>query len=176
MMLYNGDLETVSDGITERVVKVRRTSKTVKGGRQMGFAALVVVGDSKGKVGCGCGKADDISVAIQKASKQAKRNVSTMNLKNGVTVQHRVLVKYGASKILMIPASEGTGIIAGNAMRAVLEAVGVKDVLAKCIGSSNPINVVRATIKGLKSMQDPRQVAKKRSISVEFVIKGSHKK
>ncbi|MCB1827782.1 MAG: 30S ribosomal protein S5 [Coxiellaceae bacterium] len=158
--------DTATDGIVEKLVEVRRTSKTVKGGRQMGFSALVVAGDGEGKVGYGRGKAREVPAAIQKATENARRNMVQIDLKNA-TLQHRVVARHGASKVLMLPASEGTGVIAGNAMRAVFEVMGVENVLAKCIGSSTPVNVVRATIKGLVSMMTPESVAAKRGISIK---------
>ena len=158
-----------SDGVTEKLVHVRRTSKTVKGGRKMGFSALVVAGDGKGRVGFGHGKAIEVPVAIQKATEAARRNMIDVQLK-GNTIQHQVKGRHGASKILMLPAVEGTGIIAGNAMRAVFEVMGVENVLAKCLGSTSPINVVRATMDGFKKMATPESVAAKRGKSVEEIM------
>ena len=155
----NGDLQ-------EKLVQVNRVAKVVKGGRIFGFTALTVVGDGNGRVGFGRGKAREVPVAIQKAMDQARRNMIKVSL-SGHTLQYPVKSRHGASKVFMQPASEGTGIIAGGAMRSVLELAGVHDVLAKCYGSTNPVNVVRATIKGLESMQSPEDIAAKRGLSVE---------
>jgi len=141
----------------------------VKGGRQFGFAALTVVGDGRGRVGFGTGKAREVPVAIQKAMDSARRNMRSINLREG-TLQYAVNGFHGAAKVYMQPASDGTGIIAGGAMRAVFEVLGVKDVLAKCIGSNNPINVVRATVNGLEQMHTPEQVATKRGKSVKEIL------
>ena len=157
----------------EKLVAMNRTAKVVKGGRKFRFSALVVVGDGNGRVGFGFGKANEVPVAIQKATDSAHRNVIRVDLK-GQTLQHEIVVRHGASKVLMKPASEGTGIIAGNAMRAVFEVVGIKNVLAKCIGSSNPVNVVRATIKGLANMVTPESIAEKRGKTVHEVMGGGY--
>lgn len=154
----NGDLQ-------EKLVQINRVAKVVKGGRIFGFTALTVVGDGKGRVGFGRGKAREVSVAIQKAMDHAHRNMIKVELR-GNTLQYPLRASHGASKVFMQPASEGTGIIAGGAMRSVLELAGVQDVLAKCYGSTNPVNVVRATIKGLASMRSPEDVAAKRGLSV----------
>ncbi len=161
--------ETQSDGIVEKLVEVRRTSKTVKGGRQMGFSALVVAGDGEGKVGYGRGKAREVPLAIQKATENARRNMVQIHLK-GTTLQHQIVARHGASKVLMIPASEGTGIIAGSAMRAVFEVMGVENILAKNVGSTTPVNVVHATIKGLTKMLTPEYVAEKRGKKLEEIL------
>lgn len=145
----------------EKLVAVRRVAKVVKGGRQFGFSALTVVGDGKGKVGFGRGKAREVPVAIQKAMEAARKNMRPVNLRGG-TLQYPIRGRHGAAHVFMQPASEGTGIIAGGAMRAVFEVVGVHNVLAKCIGSRNPTNVVRATIKALIQMSSPERVAAKR--------------
>ena len=158
--------EEVDDGMIEKLVAVNRVSKTVKGGRQFTFTALTVVGDGAGKVGFGYGKAREVPVAIQKSMESARKNMSSVDLKNG-TLFHAVKAGHGAARVFMQPASEGTGVIAGGAMRAVLEAVGVKDVLAKAVGSRNPINLVRATVKGLQAMQSPARIAAKRGKKVE---------
>lgn len=158
----------VSDGYIEKLISVNRNATTVKGGRRMSFSALVVAGDGEGKVGFGRGKAREVPVAIQKATEAARRNMLHIQLK-GKTLQHEVIARHGASKVLMLPASEGTGVIAGNAMRAVFEVMGIQNVLAKCLGSSNPINVVRATIKGLKQMATPESVAAKRGKTVKEI-------
>lgn len=158
-----------SDGYMEKLVSVRRVAKVVKGGRQFGFSALTVVGDGKGRVGFGRGKAREVPAAIKKAMDNARKNMVIVNLK-GSTLQYPIMAAHGAAKIYMQPASEGTGIIAGGAMRAVFEVLGVHDVLSKCIGSANPINVVRATIKGLKHMADPYSMAAKRGKTVEQIL------
>ena len=157
------------DDLQEKLITVRRISKVVKGGRQFRFSALAVVGDGKGRVGFGISKAREVPVAIQKAMEQARKNMVTVNL-SGNTLQYPITSKYGAAEIFMKPASEGTGIIAGGAMRAVFEVVGVHDVLAKCVGSNNPANVVRATIKGLTDMTNVELVAMKRGKSVADII------
>lgn len=154
--------------LQEKLVQVNRVAKVVKGGRIFGFTALTVVGDGNGRVGFGRGKAREVPVAIQKAMDQARRNMIKVNLNNG-TLQYPVKARHGASKIFMQPASEGTGVIAGGAMRSVLELAGVHDVLAKCYGSTNPVNVVRATVNGLASLQAPEDVAAKRGLSVEAI-------
>lgn len=150
-----------SDGLQEKLVAVRRVAKVVKGGRQFGFTALTVVGDGNGRVGYGLCKAREVPVAIQKSMEQARKNLRQVHL-NGDTLHYAITSSTGAAKVYMQPASEGTGIIAGSAMRAVFEVVGVHNVLAKCIGTNNPINVVRATIKGLAEIDDPKYVAAKR--------------
>lgn len=157
-----------SEDLQEKLVAVRRVAKVVKGGRIFGFSALTVVGDGNGRVGFGRGKAREVPAAISKAMEDARRNMRPVSLK-GVTLQHPIMARHGAARVFMQPASEGTGIIAGGAMRAVFEVLGVRDVLAKCIGSSNPVNVVRATIKGLNTMADPATVAAKRGKSVEEI-------
>lgn len=156
------------DGLIEKMISVNRVTKVVKGGRVMGFAALAVVGDGDGRIGMGKGKSKEVPVAVQKAMEESRRNLSKMNLKNG-TLHHAVIGRHGAAKVVMQPASEGTGIIAGGAMRAVFEAVGVRDVLAKCIGSSNPYNVVRATLNGLQSVNSPAEIAAKRGKNIEEI-------
>lgn len=157
---------TGNDGLLEKLVAVNRVAKVVKGGRQFGFAALSVVGDGNGKVGMGRGKAREVPMAIQKAMENARRNMELVPLDKG-TLYYALRSNFGAAKVYMQPASEGTGIIAGGAMRAVFEAAGVHNVLAKSIGSTNSINVIRATLKGLRSMSSPEQVAARRGISVE---------
>ncbi len=153
----------------EKLVAVNRVTKVVKGGRQFAFTALVVVGDGNGQVGYGYGKAKEVPVAIQKAMDQAKKSLIRIEL-NKETLQHPLVGRHGAARVFMQPASEGTGIIAGGAMRAVFEVVGVKDVLAKCQGTRNPGNVIRATINGLQAMATPQNVAAKRGKSVEEVL------
>jgi small subunit ribosomal protein S5 len=158
-----------SDEFIEKLIGVNRVSKTVKGGRQFAFAALTVVGDGNGRIGFGTGKAREVPIAIQKAMEVARKNMRKVNLK-GTTLQHPILGRHGAAKVFMQPASEGTGIIAGGAMRAVFEVVGVHDVLAKCIGTNNPTNVVRATLNGLFSMVDAEMVAAKRGKAIEEIL------
>ena len=163
--------EEIDDGMIEKLIAVNRVSKTVKGGRQFTFTALTVVGDGNGKVGFGYGKAREVPVAIQKSMEHARKSMANVDLNNG-TLWHSVKAGHGAARVFMMPASEGTGVIAGGAMRAVLEAVGVKNVLAKAVGSRNPINLVRATMKGLTDMRSPSQIAAKRGKKVEDLIHG----
>jgi len=158
-----------SDDYIEKLVAVNRVAKVVKGGRQFGFTALTVVGDGDGKVGFGYGKAREVPLAIQKAMEKARRDMKRIDLNKG-TLWHPVKSRHSGSRVYMQPASEGTGVIAGGPMRAVFEAVGVQNVLAKSIGSNNPINLVRATIKGLESMASPQSVAHKRGKSVEEIL------
>ncbi|MFZ9034786.1 MAG: 30S ribosomal protein S5 [Francisellaceae bacterium] len=157
-----------TDGLIEKLVSVKRHAKTVKGGRIMSFAALTVVGDGQGRVGIGRGKSREVPVAIQKAMENARRNMVEVNL-NGDTLWYPMTANHGASKVYMQPASAGTGIIAGGAMRAVFEVVGVHNVLAKTYGSTNPVNVVRATINGLAKIKSPDEIADKRGLSVEEI-------
>ena len=156
------------DDLLEKLVAVNRVAKVVKGGKQFGFTALTVVGDGAGRVGFGYGKAREVPVAISKAMERARRGMASVKLNNG-TLWHAVKANHGAAHVYMQPASEGTGVIAGGAMRAVLEVVGVKNVLAKAVGSRNPINLVRATIKGLQAMATPERIAAKRGKKVEEV-------
>ena len=158
-----------SDDLMEKLVAVNRVAKVVKGGRQFGFTALTVVGDGNGKVGFGYGKAREVPLAIQKAMEKARSNLITISIKDG-TLQYPLNARHGAAKVYMQPASEGTGVIAGGAMRAVFEAVGVNNVLAKINGTRNPVNVVRATINGLSSMTSPSFVAAKRGKKVEEIL------
>jgi small subunit ribosomal protein S5 len=160
--------EERSDGLREKMVSVNRVTKVVKGGRVLGFAALTVVGDGDGQVGMGKGKAREVPVAVQKALEEARRKMFRVSLRNG-TLQHAVIGRHGASKVLMQPASAGTGIIAGGPMRAVFEVAGVTNILAKCIGSTNPYNVVRATLDGLRRMRTPAEIAAKRGKSVDEI-------
>ncbi len=157
------------DGLLEKLVAVNRVAKVVKGGRIFGFTALSVVGDGNGKVGFGYGKAREVPVAIQKSMEKARRNMINVDLREG-TLWHAVKASHAGSRIYMQPASQGTGVIAGGAMRAVLETVGVHNVLAKSVGSNNPINLVRATIKGLLAMQSPNTIAAKRGKSLEEIM------
>jgi len=157
------------DGMIEKMIAVNRVTKVVKGGRIMGFAALAVVGDGDGRIAMGKGKSKEVPVAVQKAMEECRRNLFKVNLKNG-TLHHAVIGTHGAAKVLMRPAVEGTGIIAGGAMRAVFEAVGVRDVSAKCIGSSNPYNVVRATLNGLRALNAPSEIAAKRGKNLDEIL------
>jgi small subunit ribosomal protein S5 len=155
--------------LLEKLVAVNRVSKVVKGGRIFSFTALTVVGDGNGRVGFGYGKAREVPAAIQKAMEKARRNLVTVDL-NGHTLQHPIKGRHSGSQVYMQPASEGTGIIAGGAMRAVLEVAGVQNVLSKCYGSTNPMNVIRATINALTAMHSPSEVAAKRGLSVEDIL------
>ncbi len=159
---------TGNEDLLEKLVAVNRVAKVVKGGRIFGFTALTVVGDGGGRVGFGRGKAREVPVAIQKAMEKARRNMVEVPL-NGATLHYPVTSEHGAAKVYMQPASDGTGIIAGNAMRAVFECVGVHNVLAKSIGSTNPINVVRATVKGLSSIHSPESYAAKRGKTLKEI-------
>jgi small subunit ribosomal protein S5 len=165
------NFETQDEGqeLIEKLVTVNRVAKTVKGGRIFSFSALTVVGDGNGRVGFGQGKAREVPIAIQKAMESARKNMTSINL-NGDTVQYPLIGRHGAAKVFMKPASQGTGIIAGGAMRAVFEAVGVHNVLAKCIGTNNPVNVIRATMKGLTGMDSPEHAAAKRGKSIEEIM------
>ena len=165
-MAYTDDLQ--EEGLVEKLVQVNRVAKVVKGGRIFGFTALTVVGDGNGRVGFGRGKAREVPLAIQKAMQTARRNMIEVDL-NGSTIWYPITQRHGASKVYMQPASEGTGIIAGSTMRALLEAAGVHNVLAKCYGSTNPVNVVRATFKALQNMRSPEAVAEKRGKTVEEI-------
>jgi len=160
--------EDRGDGLIEKMISINRVTKVVKGGRIMGFAALTVVGDGDGRIGMGKGKSKEVPVAVQKAMEESRRKMVKVSLKNG-TLHHAVIGRHGAAKVYMQPASEGTGIIAGGAMRAVFEAVGVHNILAKCIGSSNPYNVVRATLNGLQALNSPSEIAAKRGKSIEEI-------
>lgn len=164
------DQNTTSDGLLEKLVSVRRNAKVVKGGRIFSFSALVVVGNGNGKVGIGTGKAREVSIAIQKALEAARKNMREFELNEKGTLHHKIIATHGASKVVMLPASEGTGIIAGGAMRAVFEVLGIKNVLAKCFGSTNPLNVVHATIKGMKHINSPAAIAEKRGKSISQIF------
>lgn len=152
----------------EKLIEVRRTAKVVKGGRKFGFSALTVVGNGNGRVGIGRGKANEVPEAIRKAMENARRNLVEIPMSNG-TLHHTVIAQHGASKIFMKPASEGTGVIAGGAMRAIFEVAGIHNILAKCYGSTNPVNVVRATMKGLSKSHSPQSIADKRGKTVEEI-------
>jgi len=160
--------ESKEEGLVEKLVQVNRVAKVVKGGRIFGFTALTVVGDGNGRVGYGRGKAREVPLAIQKAMEAARRNMVDVEL-NGTTIWYQTTERHGSSTVFMQPASEGTGVIAGGTMRAVLEAAGVHNVLAKCYGSTNPVNVVRATFKALTMIHSPRTVAEKRGKSIEEI-------
>ena len=162
------DQESNKEGMQQKLVQVNRVAKVVKGGRIFGFTALTVVGDGAGRVGYGRGKAREVPLAIQKAMESAQMNMIRVDL-SGSTLQYPIMAKHGASRIYMQPASEGTGIIAGKTMRAVLEVAGVHNVLAKCYGSTNPVNVLRATFKGLQEMRSPESIAAKRGKTLEQV-------
>ncbi|MCG5536758.1 30S ribosomal protein S5 [Ectothiorhodospira mobilis] len=157
-----------NDGLQEKLISVNRVAKVVKGGRQFRFTALTVVGDGNGKVGFGYGKAREVPLAIQKAMEAARKNMRRISLKDG-TLYYSTTARHGAAKVFMQPASEGTGIIAGGAMRAVFEVAGVRNVLAKCVGSRNAGNVVRATLNGLTSLHDPEQIAAKRGKKLDEI-------
>lgn len=158
-----------TDGYKEKMISINRVTKVVKGGRILAFAALTVVGDGNGRIGIGKGKSREVPVAVQKAMDEARKKMVKVNLKNG-TLQHSIIGKHGASKVIMQPASEGTGIIAGGPMRAIFEVLGVHNILAKCIGSTNPYNVVRATLNGLSSMRSPSFIALKRGKSIDEIL------
>ena len=157
------------DGLREKMISINRVTKVVKGGRIMAFAALTVVGDGDGRVGMGKGKAKEVPVAVQKAMEEARRNLRKVRLKKG-TLHHAVEGRHGSTRVYMQPASDGTGVIAGGAMRAVCDVVGVTNVLAKCHGPTNPYNVVRATINALASLNAPADIAAKRGKTVEEIL------
>lgn len=163
------DQSTKSDGLQEKLVAVSRNAKVVKGGRIFSFAAITVVGDGNGRIGIGRGKAREVPVAIQKALESARKNMQHVVLKGG-TLHTELLGKHGATRVFMKPATEGTGIIAGGAMRAVFEVLGIKNVLAKIVGSTNPINVVRATLRALESVSTPEHIAGKRGKTIEEIV------
>ncbi|HIE01962.1 MAG TPA: 30S ribosomal protein S5 [Thiotrichaceae bacterium] len=168
--MANYDIQrTKNDDLLEKLVTVNRVAKVVKGGRIFSFTALTVVGDGKGKAGFGYGKAREVPLAIQKAMENARKNMQSFSLK-GTTLQYPIVAEHGAAKVYMQPASNGTGIIAGGAMRAVFEVLGVRDVLAKTIGSSNHKNVVRAMFNGLTAMASPQSIAAKRGKTVEEIL------
>jgi small subunit ribosomal protein S5 len=164
------DREEAAPEFADRLVAINRVSKTVKGGKRFGFAALVVVGDQKGRVGFGKGKAKEVPEAIRKATEQAKRSMVRVPLREGRTLHHDMEGRHGAGKVVMRAAPEGTGIIAGGPMRAVFEMLGLKDVVSKSLGSQNPYNMIRATIDGLKKETSPRQVAQRRGKKVADIL------
>lgn len=168
MELLNKEIEGLE--LEERVVNINRVAKVVKGGRNFRFAALVVVGDKNGHVGVGIGKAQEVPEAIRKASQDAKKHIFTVPIVN-TTIPHQVTGIFGAGRVLLKPAGEGTGVIAGGPVRAVCELAGIKDVRSKSLGTSNPQNIVNATIEGLKSLKTAEQVAKLRGKSVEEILK-----
>jgi small subunit ribosomal protein S5 len=161
--------EERDDGMREKMIAVNRVTKVVKGGRIMGFAALAVVGDGDGRIGMGKGKSKEVPVAVQKAMEEARRKMIKVTLKNG-TLQHTVTGKHGASSVMISPAKDGTGVIAGGPMRAIFEVMGVTNVVAKSNGSTNPYNMVRATLDGLGKMNTPSEIAAKRGKSVEEIL------
>jgi small subunit ribosomal protein S5 len=167
--MAKNEIEDRGDGLREKMVSVNRVTKVVKGGRIMGFAALTVVGDGDGAVGMGKGKSKEVPVAVQKAMEEARRKMIKTSLKNG-TIQHTVFGKHGATTVFMQPAREGTGIIAGGPMRAVFEVMGIHNITAKCHGSTNPYNIVRATLDGLSKLNTPAEIAAKRGKSVAEIL------
>ena len=167
--MARGEKAAATEDLLEKLVTVNRVAKVVKGGRQFGFTALTVVGDGAGRVGYGYGKAREVPIAIQKAMQAARKNLHRVNLKDE-TLQYQLNGRHGATRVFMKPASDGTGIIAGGAMRAVLECAGVRNVLAKSYGSRNPINVVRATVNALIAMSAPEEIAAKRGKKVADIL------
>jgi small subunit ribosomal protein S5 len=161
--------EERDDGLREKMIAVNRVTKVVKGGRILGFAALTVVGDGDGRIGMGKGKSKEVPVAVQKAMDEARRKMIKVPLRQG-TLQHSVIGEHGASRVLISPAKEGTGVIAGGPMRAIFDVMGVTNVVAKSIGSTNPYNMVRATINGLSKMSTPAEIAAKRGKSIEEIL------
>ena len=163
------DKKQEDDGLIKKLIQVNRVTKTVKGGRNMRFAALVIVGDGNGKVGLGMGKSKEVPEAIDKATAQAKRNMFAVSV-DGTSIPHQVLGVFGRGSVLMMPAAEGTGVIAGGPVRAVMEAVGIKDIRTKSHGTNNPINCVKATIEGLRGLKTAAQVAALRGKTVEEIL------
>ena len=168
-MAYNKTPNNEAPEFIEKVVYLNRVSKTVKGGRVMKFSALIVVGDGKGRVGFGLGKAGEVSEAIRKGIEDAKKNITTITL-SGTTIPHEVIGKFGAGEVLLKPAPAGTGVIAGGAVRAVVEAAGIHDIRTKCLRTNNPANVVAATMAGLKSLRNAEQVAKVRGKNADEIL------
>ncbi|MCX7696843.1 MAG: 30S ribosomal protein S5 [Bacteroidales bacterium] len=169
--VINKKVRAVDTELKERLVTVKRVTKVTKGGRAFSFSAIVVVGNENGIVGIGLGKAKEVTSAISKGVEDAKKNLYKINILKG-TIPHEVEAKFGAAKVLIKPAAPGTGVIAGGAMRAVLESVGIKNVLAKCKGSTNPHNVVKATMTALLQLKDPFEVSQMRNIPLEKVFNG----
>jgi small subunit ribosomal protein S5 len=161
--------EDRDDGIKEKMIAINRVTKVVKGGRILGFAALTVVGDGDGRIGMGKGKAREVPVSVQKAMEKARRGMAKMPLKNG-TVHHVVVGKHGASKVILSPAADGTGVIAGGPMRAIFDVMGIRNIVAKSHGSTNPYNLVRATLDALSKLRTPAEIAAKRGKSVEELL------
>lgn len=168
-MAFKEEAKKNEEGLQEKLIQVNRVAKVVKGGRIFSFTALTAVGDGNGRVGFGRGKAREVPLAIQKAMEAARRNMITVSL-DGHTLEYPVKARHGASKVYMQPASEGTGVIAGGAMRAIMELAGIQNVLAKCYGSTNPVNVVHATFNGLKDMRAPESIAAKRGKTLEEIL------
>lgn len=168
-MAKNDMQDDKGDGLREKMISVNRVTKVVKGGRILGFAALTVVGDGDGSVGMGKGKSREVPVAVQKAMEAARRNMRKVAIKNG-TIHHEVLGEHGATRVFMKPAPEGNGIKAGGAMRAVFEVLGITNISAKCHGSTNPYNVVRATLDGLEQQMRPSEIAAKRGKTVDEIL------
>jgi small subunit ribosomal protein S5 len=164
-----GRFEDEDDGFTEKVININRVAKVVKGGRRFGFAALVVRGDSQGNVGVGAGKAREVPEAIRKASEKATANLRYIALKDG-TIPHEVMARFGAARVMLKPAGPGTGIIAGGAVRAIMECVGVENILTKVVGTTIPYYVVRATLKGLEELLSAEEVARRRGKTVEEIL------
>ncbi|CUA83972.1 MULTISPECIES: 30S ribosomal protein S5 [Gulbenkiania] len=167
------EMEERGDGLIEKMISVNRVTKVVKGGRIMAFSALTIVGDGDGGIGMGKGRSKEVPVAVQKAMEQARRTMVKIPLRNG-TLQHTVIGKHGATTVFMQPAKEGTGIKAGGPMRAIFDALGVRNVSAKVHGSTNPYNVVRATLDGLNKIYTPAQIAAKRGLTVEEILGADH--
>ena len=165
----NAAVEAFDDGLRDKMIAVNRVTKVVKGGRIMAFAALTVVGDGDGRIGMGTGKSREVPAAVQKAMERARHSMEKIPLKNG-TIYHAVEGRHGASRVMLHPASEGTGIIAGGPMRAVFDAMGVRNIVAKAHGSTNPYNMVRATLNALEALRSPAEIAAKRGKTVEEIL------
>ena len=165
----NAAVDAIDDGMRENMIAVNRVTKVVKGGRIMAFAALTVVGDGDGRIGMGTGKSREVPAAVQKAMEHARHNMVRIPLNNG-TIYHAVEAHHGAARVMLLPATEGTGIIAGGPMRAVFDAMGVRNIGAKAHGSTNPYNMVRATLKALEALRSPSEIAAKRGKTVEEIL------